>query len=217
MCRDTVKYVENTTKIRNNSVNKAYKQTGINKHKCKYIRNTKNGTKGTGNKHNREQMILGINVQCIVKVYKNKAVRESMTEIRVCTVQNTRVRKCTGCVQMYNGRRRRTRVARVCKGPKLSPAVNDRNKSVCCAKNVKVNKRPMCEKKSNLAESVIMNNPMNQEPTGSEIRPGFSGTYMPLKSNSYICTAHNKHRLGRSYGMYKVDIQCSSWHKDYGE
>jgi len=164
MCRDTVKYVENTTRIRNNSVNKAYKQTRINKHKCKYIRNTKNDTKGTGNKHNREQIILGRNVQCIVKVYKNKAVRESMIEIRVCTVQNARVRECTGCVQMYNGRRRRTRVARVCKGPKLSPAVNDRNKSVCCTKNVKVNKRTMCVKKSNLAESVIMSKEQPYEP-----------------------------------------------------
>jgi hypothetical protein len=155
--------------------------------------------------------------KCVVKVYKNIAVRESMIKIRVCTVQNARVCGCTECVQMYNRRRRRTRVARVCKDPKLSSAVNDKNKNVWCTKNVNVKKWTMCEKKSNLTESVKMSNPLNQEPTGNEIRPGFSGMYLPLKSNNYVCTAHNTHRIVRSYCMYKMDIQCSSWHKEYGE
>ncbi len=103
-CKDTVKYVENTIRVRNNSVNKAYKLIGINIHKYKNISKKINDTKVKGNKHNWKQIIRGRNVQCIVKVYKNivcNAVRVNMIETRANTVQNAQVCGCTECVQMY--------------------------------------------------------------------------------------------------------------------
>ena len=171
-------------------------------------------------KFGREQTSRGANVQ-----YKNKhhnisvcdTVREFMQYTTGDAVHGVRKGECTAGVQEYYTARERTRETRECERLSGKTAYKEIMEKTWCKRVRRVKNRPKYPKKSNLTECNIMSFHMDQDPTGNETRPGTSGMYITINCCNGIYIMSQEHRLWWSPQMYKMTIQRSSWHKEYGE
>jgi hypothetical protein len=174
--------------------------------------------------HDKEQMAQGINVQ-----NKNKqqsvSVYNTVREIKIYTTRDTvhgvRESECTTCVQystvQYRAERRRTVAAGECDNQRNLPAKSKMSKVVWCERERTVKSKAIYPKKSHLPESGKMNFPMDQDPIGNEPRPGTSGMYIRINCWYSKCIQSKMHRFSWSVSLYKMSVQRSNWHKEYGE